>query len=175
MAFGLARWRLHDLSQKIQMSHQALYTSLTFIFVGGYLILVGIVAEIIKDTGWAVGEAFGALFIFVTSIALVIVGGVASGSCRSFNNLCRVIFFAPSMIIGKNGWKSRRHFLPALIINTFGIVTWNGWDGPLVPPELRIWKKFEVDGRISSDSNGEFRRSASADGWHACLGSTQCW
>ncbi len=35
IAWGLARWRLHDLGQKVQVSHQALYTSLTFLCVGG--------------------------------------------------------------------------------------------------------------------------------------------
>ncbi len=60
IAWGLARWRLHDLSQKVQVSHQALYTSLTFLCVGSYLILVGIVAEVIKETGWEIGEALGA-------------------------------------------------------------------------------------------------------------------
>ena len=48
IAFGLGRWRIHDLRQKVQISHQALYTSLTFLCVGGYLILVGVVAKVIQ-------------------------------------------------------------------------------------------------------------------------------
>ena len=52
VGFGLGRWRVHDFSQKIQLSHHALYTSLTLLCVGGYLIVVGAVAGVIQQTGW---------------------------------------------------------------------------------------------------------------------------
>ncbi len=147
MAFGLARWRLHDLSQKIQMSHQALYTSLTFIFVGGYLILVGIVAEVIKETGWAVGEALGALFIFVTSIALVIVGVSRQARAEVQQFVSRHFF--------RTKYDYRQKWLEITEIFSTCTNRQHIWDRYLEwlgrtfgASRVTIWKRFEVDGRF---------------------------
>ena len=73
MAFGLGRWRIQDLGQRIYLSHHVLYTSLTFLLVGFYLIGVGVLAEVIQQTNWALSEALGMLLLFVGCVALVIV------------------------------------------------------------------------------------------------------
>ena len=73
MAFGFGRWRIQDLGQRIYLSHQVLYTSLTFLLVGFYLIGVGVLAEVIQQTNWALSEALGLLLLFVGCVALVIV------------------------------------------------------------------------------------------------------
>ena len=73
IAFGFGRWRIQDLGQRIYLSHQVLYTSLTFLLVGFYLIGVGVLAEVIQQTNWALSEALGMLLLFVGCVALVIV------------------------------------------------------------------------------------------------------
>ena len=73
MAFGFGRWRIQDLGQRIYLSHHVLYTSLTFLLVGFYLIGVGVLAEVIQQTNWALSEALGMLLLFIGCVALVIV------------------------------------------------------------------------------------------------------
>ena len=73
IAFGLGRWRIQELGQKLYLSHQVLYTSFTFLFVGIYLIGVGILAKAIQQTQWALSEAFGMLLAFLGILALVVV------------------------------------------------------------------------------------------------------
>ena len=73
IAFGFGRWRIQDLSQRIYLSPQVLYTSLTFVLVGSYLIGVGILAEVVQQTNWALSEALGMLLLFIGCVALVIV------------------------------------------------------------------------------------------------------
>ena len=73
IAFGFGRWRIQGLGQRIYLSHQVLYTSLTFLLVGFYLIGVGVLAEVIQQTDWALSEALGLLLLFIACVALVIV------------------------------------------------------------------------------------------------------
>ena len=46
VVIGLRRWGTEDLSQKLHVSHQVLYTSFTFLIVGFYLIGVGVLAAL---------------------------------------------------------------------------------------------------------------------------------
>jgi hypothetical protein len=73
IGFGLARWRMHDLRQKVQVSQQALYTSFTFLIVGGYLLFVGLVAQVLRQTGWELQEALSVLVLFLAGMFLVLV------------------------------------------------------------------------------------------------------
>jgi len=74
IAYGLGRWHLKDVSEKVSISSHALFTSFTFLCVGGYLIIVGGLGELIRQTEWPMGKALGFLFIFVAIMALIIVG-----------------------------------------------------------------------------------------------------
>ncbi len=147
IAFGLVRWRLHDLSQKVQVSHQALYTSLTFLFVGGYMILVGIVAEVIKETGWQIGEALGALVIFVAGIGLVIV--IVSRQARAeLQQFISRHFF-------RTKYDYRQKWLEVTKAFSACDDSQQIWDRYLEwlgrtfgAPRVTIWKKFEVDGKF---------------------------
>ena len=147
IALGLGRWRLHDLSQKVQVSHQALYTSLTFLCVGGYLILVGIVAEVIQETGWEIGEALGALVVFIAGMGLVVV--IASRQART--ELQRFV----SRHFFRAKYDYRQKWLD--VTDTFSVCDdsqqiWDGYLEWLVrtfgAPRVTIWKRFDVDGRF---------------------------
>ncbi len=146
IAFGLGRWRIHDLSQKIQVSHQALYTSLTFLCVGGYLILVGIVAEVIKETGWEIGDALGALLLFVAGIGLVVV--VASRQVRA----------ELQQFVSRHFFRTRYDYRQKWLEVTEAFSDCDDsqqiWDRYLEwlsrtfgAPRVTIWKRFDVDGQ----------------------------
>ena len=147
IAFGLMRWRLHDLSQKVQVSHQALYASLTFLCVGGYLILVGIVAEVIKDTGWEIGEALGALLVFAAGMALVVV--VASRQARAeIQKFVSRHFF-------RTKYDYRQKWLEVTEAFSACDDSQQVWDQYLEclgrtfsSPRVTLWKRFDVDGRF---------------------------
>ncbi len=147
IAWGLVRWRLHDLNQKVQVSHQALYTSLTFLCVGSYLILVGIVAEVIKETGWEIREALEALLVFVSGMGLVVV--IASRAARA--KLQRFV----SRHFFRTKYDYRQKWLD--VTDTFSACDdsqqiWDRYLEWLVrtfgAPRVTIWKRFDVDGQF---------------------------
>ena len=147
MAFGLARWRIYDFSQKVQVSHQALYTSLTFLLVGGYLILVGIVARVIQDTGWEIGEALGALFLFMAAIALAVI--LVSRQARAeLQQFVGRHFFRTKYDYKKTWLEITEAFSSCACAEEI-------WDRYLEwlsctfgAPRVTIWKCFDVDGRF---------------------------
>ncbi len=147
MAFGLARWRIHDFSRKVQVSHQALYTSLTFLLVGGYLILVGIVVRVIQDTGWALGEALGALLLFVAAIVLVVI--LVSRQARA----------ELQQFVGRHFFRTKYDYRKTWLEITEAFAVCDDgqqiWDRYLESlsrmfgsPRVTIWKRFEVDGQF---------------------------
>jgi putative PEP-CTERM system histidine kinase len=73
ITFGLRRWKKEHRKDVVHLSPQALYTSLTFLIVGGYFILIGGLGELVRLTGWKMSEAFGMLLVFVGVMALMVV------------------------------------------------------------------------------------------------------
>ena len=73
VAFGLGRWHLNEVTRTVSISSQALLTSFTFLIVGGYFIVVGGLGELIRQTDWPMGKAFGFLFVFMAILAFIIV------------------------------------------------------------------------------------------------------
>jgi putative PEP-CTERM system histidine kinase len=147
IGFGLGRWRMQDYRQKVQVSHHALYTSLTFLLVGGYLIFVGIVAEMIRQTGWALGEAFGVLLLFVASMGLVVV--IVSRQARAeIQQFVARHFF-------RTKYDYRQKWLEVTEAFSACNDTQQIWDRYLEwlsqtfgAPRVTIWKKFDVDRRF---------------------------
>lgn len=147
MGFGLGRWRIHDIHQKIQISHQALYTSLTFIVVGGYLISVGLLAELIQQTGWEFREAFVTLILFISTLFAVAV---------VFSRLTRLHlqrFMARHFLRSKYDYREK--WLE--VTETFSSCreVHEIWDRYLqwlsrtfAAPRISIWKYFEADGQF---------------------------
>ncbi|MCZ6800174.1 MAG: GAF domain-containing protein, partial [Nitrospirae bacterium] len=73
LTFGLRRWKKEHRKDVVHLSPQALYTSLTFLIVGGYFILIGGLGELVRLTGWNMSEAFAMLLVFVGVMALMVV------------------------------------------------------------------------------------------------------
>jgi hypothetical protein len=74
IGFGLFRRLSRDSATRVYLSHNAIYRSVTFIIVGTYLVLVGILGEWIRHAGesWGVDLStvvvFGALAILVLGL-----------------------------------------------------------------------------------------------------------
>ena len=147
IGFGLGRWQLQQLSQKIQVSHQALYTSLTFVLVGGYLIAVGIVAEIIQQTGWELREVFAALFVFGAALLLIIV--IFSRQARLEIQQFVARHFFRTKYDYREKWVEVTDTFSSCVDET------EIWDRYLQwlsqtfgAPRVTIWKRMEADGRF---------------------------
>jgi putative PEP-CTERM system histidine kinase len=73
IGYGVGRRRLLALKTKVYISPQFLYGSLTFIAVGLYLVTVGVIAEVLRQTGWAAAVGLSTLLVFVAAVGLVVV------------------------------------------------------------------------------------------------------
>ena len=146
MGFGLGRWRLQRVNQKFQMSHYALFTSLTVGFVSGYLLLVGILAAVIQQTDWEVKEALGVVLVFLAGLMLVI--GMCSRHVRGeFQQFISRHFF-------RNKYDYREIWFE--VTETFSACKdipqiWNHYlewlSRTFGTSRITIWKHFVVDGR----------------------------
>src|SRR3989454_951519 len=73
IAYGVGRRRLLDIKTKVYISPQFLYGSFTVIAVGLYLVAVGSIAAIFRQTGWAAAVGLSTLVVFVAAVGLVAV------------------------------------------------------------------------------------------------------
>ncbi|RMH35332.1 MAG: PEP-CTERM system histidine kinase PrsK [Nitrospirae bacterium] len=146
MTIGFARWRVREISQKLTISHQALYTSLTFFLVGGYLIFVGVVAEVIRRSDWAIGEALGLLVFFVAAVGLVTVA------------VSRQARMGLKQFVGRHFLRSKHDYRAKWLEMTEAFAACETTDQILDQyllllsrtfgaPRIGIWMRFEVDGR----------------------------
>lgn len=146
MAIGFARGRMQQVSQKIYISHQALYTSFTLFIVGGYLIVVGLVAEFLQRFQWAWGDAVGMLFVFLAAV------GFASVAVSRQARMELKHFIARNFFRAKHDYRAKwlemteafascdttDHILDQyllLLSQTFGA------------PRIGIWLRFDADDR----------------------------
>jgi putative PEP-CTERM system histidine kinase len=144
IGFGLARWRIHDLREKVQISQQALYTSFTFLIVGGYLLFVGLVAQVIRQTGWELQEALSVLVLFLAGILLVFV--VISRQAR----------LGLQQFVGRHFLRSKYDYRQKWLEVTEKFSACHDtrelWDRYLewlshtfAAPRISIWKRLDVD------------------------------
>ncbi len=147
VVFGLARWRLQDFGEKFQVSHQALYTSFTFLLVGGYLVLVGIVTKVIQDTGWELGEALGALVVFAAGLGLVVI--LASRQARMELQQFIGRHFFRTKYDYRQTWLDVTEAFSACTDSQKILDRYLEWLGQTFgAPRVTIWKKFDVDNRF---------------------------
>lgn len=81
VAYGHRRWQHQEMGRRVSLSPQAMYASLTFLLVGGYFIVVGGLGELVRQTGWKMGDALGVFLLVVGGMAFVVV--VASREARA--------------------------------------------------------------------------------------------
>jgi putative PEP-CTERM system histidine kinase len=71
-AYGLARTRLRELFVNTYISQQALFGSVTFIVIGLYLLVVGVVGEWLRRTDQPLGLGLSVVVVFGALVALAI-------------------------------------------------------------------------------------------------------
>ncbi|MDH5699622.1 MAG: PEP-CTERM system histidine kinase PrsK [Nitrospirota bacterium] len=146
MAVGLRRWRVPKVSQKIQISHHALYASLATLCVGGYFVLVAMVAAVVQETGWEVKESLGMVLVFLAIMGLVVV---------MFSRRVRVEF---QQIVSRHFFKAKYDYREKWleVTETFArcqdsqqiLNRYLEWlSRTFGTSRVTIWKYFEVDGR----------------------------
>lgn len=147
IGFGLARWRIKDFRQKIQVSDQAYYVSFTFFLVGVYLGIVVMVDRLLQSTGWPMTEALRAAALIVAALSLVLVVG-----SRQIRLLVRS-FFARHFLRAKYDY--RQKWLE--VTEKFSVChdmqeVWDQyleWLGQtFAASHICIWKRFAVDGQF---------------------------
>ncbi len=146
MGFGLERWRVQSFIQKVQISHHAVYTSLTMLFVCGYLILVGMVTAVIQQTGWEVKEALGVVLVFLAGLGLVVV--MLSRHARAeFRQFLSRHFFRTKYDYREKWLEVTETFTACQDVQQI----WNRYlewlSRTFGTSRVTIWKYFDVDGR----------------------------
>ncbi len=71
-AYGLGRTRLQDLFVNTYISQQALFGSVTFIVIGLYLLLVGVIGEWLRRTNQPMGLGLSVVVVFGAVVVLVV-------------------------------------------------------------------------------------------------------
>jgi len=158
MGFGLWQWRGPHVSQKVQLSHQALYTSLTVLFVGGYLVFVGMVAVVIQQTGWEVKESLEVVLVFLAGLGLVVV--MLSRRARAeFQQFVARHFFSSKYDYREKWLEVTETFTACKDIQQI----WNRYlewlSRTFGTSRVTIWKYFDVDGRYHQIRNERRRRT----------------
>ncbi|RMH07493.1 MAG: PEP-CTERM system histidine kinase PrsK [Nitrospirae bacterium] len=147
IAYGLSRWTTRGLHRSVYISPQTLYTSLSFLIVGGYFVVVGAVGALVRQTGWPMSEALGLLVMFLAALTLVIVA--LSREARAQLRLWIARHFSQSKYDYRLKWlevteafrtcDSVERILDRLLdvlIRTFGA------------GHVTIWLRYEADGRF---------------------------
>jgi len=147
IAYGLSRWRPQDFSQKLCQAPHVLYTSFTFLIVGVYLLGVGLLVAVVRQTDWTMSSALGMLLLFVAGVVLVI--GLFSRQVQAELQLFVAKHFYRSKYDYRSQWLELTEsfgscqsveaildqFLNILSL-TFGA------------PKVTIWIKFQADNRF---------------------------
>lgn len=72
LALGIARSRFKDILVNAYVSQQALFGSVTFILVGLYLLVVGIIGEWLRRINQPLGAEFSVVLVFGALVALAV-------------------------------------------------------------------------------------------------------
>ncbi len=73
LSFGFGRLRLRHVRAKIYISPQVLYGSVTFLVIGIYLLVVGVIGEVIRHTGEPLSVGLSVVVVFAAILGLVVV------------------------------------------------------------------------------------------------------
>ena len=87
-AYGLGRTRLREVFVNTYVSQQALFGSVTFIVIGLYLLLVGVVGEWLRRTDQPLGVGLSVFVVFgaLVGLAVVVFSKTVSADVRRFLN-----------------------------------------------------------------------------------------
>ena len=72
MAYGFIRARFQSFAEQISLSPKVLHGSLTFLVVGFYLFMVGVMGQIVRSLGVPSSVAFSVLLVWLALVGLVV-------------------------------------------------------------------------------------------------------
>src|SRR3989442_1433593 len=147
IAYGVGRRRLLAIKTEVYISPQFLYGSLTFIAVGLYLVVVGLLAEIFRQTGWAAAVGLSTLVVFVAAVGLVVVlfsrqaraelrHYIARNFYRSKYDYRAKWLEVTEVLRASESVEAILDHLIELLSRTFGAA------------RITLWMRFEADGRF---------------------------
>ena len=147
VAFGLGRYRLQEVKDKIYVSPQMLYGSVTFIVIGLYLFGIGLLGEIVRLSGLPLSISLSAVMVFIGTIGLVVL--LSSRTVRA----------ELKKFIAKNFYRSKYDYrakwlevaeafqssgsVESILEQLMGLLTRTFGAG-----RISIWMRYEADGRF---------------------------
>ncbi|GJL64750.1 MAG: histidine kinase [Nitrospirales bacterium] len=147
IVYGLSRWGPEDLSQKLFVSPHVLYTSFTFLIVGVYLVGVGVLVAVVRQTDWTMSSALGMLLLFVAGVVLVI--GMFSRQAQAELQLFVAKHFYRSKYDYRSKWlELTETFTSCQSVEEILDQFLNILSRTFGAPKVTIWIKFQADDRF---------------------------
>ncbi|MDR4459483.1 MAG: ATP-binding protein [Nitrospirales bacterium] len=146
LGLGLKRWQGSQLTQKIQVSHHALYASLAVVCVSVYFVLVAMVTAVVQQTDWEVKESLAMVLMFLAVMGLVV--ATLSRRIRAeFQQVVSRHFFKAKYDYREKWLEVTESFAACQdvqqILNRY--LEW--LSRTFRTSRVTIWKFFDVDGR----------------------------
>ena len=147
MTYGFVRARFQSFAERVYISPKVLYGSLTFLVVGLYLLVVGVVNQMVRSLGVSFGMAFSVLFVLLALVGLAIF--VLSRSART----------ALRTVVARNFYRSKYDYRAQWLEVTELFRDCNSedaiWDRLLgllsrtfCAGRISVWQKTEADARF---------------------------
>jgi putative PEP-CTERM system histidine kinase len=147
VVFGFARSRIHQVTDRVYVSPQMLYGSVTFLAVGLYLLGVGLLSQIIRSTGLSFSEGLSLLVVFVALIALA--AALLSRTVRAFVRTHVTHHFYRSKYDYRAKWLEVTDlFLRCDSVEMILDRLLDLLGGTFGAGRISIWVKVEADGRF---------------------------
>ncbi|GJL55432.1 MAG: histidine kinase [Nitrospirales bacterium] len=147
IVYGLSRWGQEDLSQKLFVSPHVLYTSFTFLIVGVYLVGVGLLVAVVRQTDWTMSSALGMLVFFVAGVVLVI--GMFSRQVQAELQSFVAKHFYRSKYDYRSKWlELTESFSSCQSVDEILDEFLNILSQTFGAPKVTIWIKFQTDNRF---------------------------
>ena len=144
---GLLRTRLQDAQASLYVAPGVVYGSVTFVVIGGYLIVVGLVGEIIRYSGLPLGEVLSGLVMLAAVMALVVAGASRSIRVRANRLIAGLVYQAKYDYRAK--WLEVTdafqdcHATDAVLDRFLDILS-----RTFGAPRISVWIRFDSDGRF---------------------------
>lgn len=147
MASGFMRARFQSFTERIYISPRVLYGSLTFLVVGGYLFVVGVLSEMVRALGVSFGVALSVIFVLLALVGLAIL--LLSRSVRT----------SMRALVARNFYRSKYDYRAQWLEVTEVFrerdsvdAIWDGLLGLLSRTfsagRISVWHKIEAEGRF---------------------------
>lgn len=147
MTYGFLRTQFQSVADRVYISPKVLYGSLTFLVVGGYLFVVGVLSEMVRALGISFGVAVSVIFVLLALVGLAIL--LLSRSART----------SMRILVARNFYRSKYDYRAQWLEVTEVFrerdsvdAIWDGLLGLLSRTfsagRISVWYKVEAEGRF---------------------------